>query len=571
VRLEVWFVPQAGGPGTARLRLVNTGPVARSEFELTFTSVVQLDPAPPDCLVGRRSGCHVVAPPPGFVLGPGETWEVTATCGHRPRHANDGPASAFLTLADGTVETVDTGLARRVVVGPVAPPTYRAAATSDVSGAAAAAVASRDARLHPYRPAVLTPTGEREVRVAISDALGAEAYRIEDHADGVAVTAGSELAAERALTALVRGARADGAVPLGMSAARHAWRGLHVDLARRAFPAADVEWLVDVAAWHGLNRLHLHLTDDEAWRVSVPGFPDLAGRGGWRGHGLALPALVGSGAEPYGVVYSPDDIARWHARADGTGVVLVPEIDLPGHSFAALAALPVLADPHDTSGAVSVQHFVDNVLNPGVPTTWALLEAAFGELADRFQSPWLHLGGDEVPAGAWSASPLAVQWGAERGVAGSRDIGARFLREVVALVRRTTGRQVGVWQEGAESGSLAPDDGYVVGWRSAEGCRRLAAAGYHVVAAPAEVHYLDMAASTEWYEPGAGWAGSSSLADIEWFDATAGWSDGERGNLLGVQACLWTEHVPDRPTMERLLFPRLTAIADRAWPAPSAD
>ena len=179
--------------------------------------------------------------------------------------------------------------------------------------------------------------------VAIDDALGGEAYRIEDDVDGVAVTAGSDLAAERALTALVRAARADGA-----AAARacrppaHAWRGLHVDLARRAFPAADVEWLVDVAAWHGLNRLHLHLTDDEAWRVPVPGFPDLAGRGGWRGHGLAVPALVGSGAEPYGVVYSADDIARWHARAEGAGVVLVPEIDLPGHSFAALAALPVL-------------------------------------------------------------------------------------------------------------------------------------------------------------------------------------------------------------------------------------
>ena len=146
----------------------------------------------------------------------------------------------------------------------------------------------------------------------------AEAYRIDDGGDGVAVAAGSTLAAERALTALVRAARADGTVPTGDSAARHGWRGLHIDLARRAFPAADVEWLVDVAAWHGLNRLHLHLTDDEAWRVPVPGFPELVERGAWRGHGLAVPALVGSGAAPYGVAYSADDIARWHARADGT-------------------------------------------------------------------------------------------------------------------------------------------------------------------------------------------------------------------------------------------------------------
>jgi hexosaminidase len=566
VRLEAWFVPLAGGAGTARLRLINTGPVARSGFELTFTSVVPLDPAPPACLVGRRSGCHVVAPPAGFVLSPGEVWDVTATCGHRPGHANDGPASAYLTLDDASVEAVTTGPARRVLIGPIAPPTYRAPATSAVSGAALVAVAARDARLHPYRPAVLTPTGEREVAVAIDDAFEAEAYRIEDGSDGVVITAGSPLAAERALTALVHAARADVPVPAGESAACHEWRGLHVDLARRAFPAVDVEWLVDVAAWQGLNRLHLHLTDDEAWRVPIPGFPQLAERGGWRGHGLAVPALVGSGAEPYGVVYSADDIARWHARAAGTGVVLVPEIDLPGHCFAALAALPALVDPHDTSGAVSVQHFVDNVLNPGAPATWALLESAFGELADRFPSPWLHLGGDEVPRGAWLGSPLAMKWGADRGATNAHELSAAFMREVVALVRRTTGRLVGVWQEAA--GALAPDDGYVVGWRSAEGCRRLAEAGYPVVAAPAERYYLDMAASADWYEPGTSWTGSSSLADIEAFDLTAGWSAAERARLLGIQACLWTEHVPDRPTMERLLFPRLTAIADAAWPPP---
>ncbi len=232
-----------------------------------------------------------------------------------------------------------------------------------------------------------------------------------------------------------------------------------------------------------------------------------------------MPPLVGSGAEPYGGAYSWDDVARWHGRAAGTGVVLVPEIDLPGHSFAALAAMPSLVDPDDTSGAVSVQHFVDNVLNPGVEATWPLLESAFGALADHFASPWLHVGGDEVPAGAWLGSPLAQRWAASRGARGSHEIGAAFLREVIALVRRTTGRLVGVWQEGAESGALSPDDGYVIGWRSAESCRRLAAAGHHVVAAPAEAYYLDMAASGEWYEPGTSWAGHTSLADVASFDA----------------------------------------------------
>ena len=129
----------------------------------------------------------------------------------------------------------------------------------------------------------------------------------------------------------------------------------------------------------------------------------------------------------------------------------------------------------------------------------------------------------------------------------------------------TTGRQVGVWQEAAESGALRPDDGYVVGWKSAADCRQLAAGGFQVVASPAEVYYLDMAADEEWHTPGMSWAGHSSVEDIEAFDVTAGWSAAERANLLGVQACLWTEHVHDRPALERLLFPRLAAFAESTW------
>ena len=139
VRLESWYVPATGGAGTMRLRLVNTGRDAIAGFELTFTTVVQLDPAPPACLVGRRSGCHVVAPPPGFVLEPGGVWELTATCGHRPAHANDGPASAFVTAGDDVI-AVATRTTRRVDVGAAAPTTYRA--DGDVAGAALAAVAA---------------------------------------------------------------------------------------------------------------------------------------------------------------------------------------------------------------------------------------------------------------------------------------------------------------------------------------------------------------------------------------------------------------------------------------------
>jgi hexosaminidase len=455
-------------------------------------------------------------------------------------------------------------VARRIAVGAAPAVTYRA--DGEPAGPAFAAVAARDQRLHPHRPAVLADTGEQPVEAAIDERRPAASFQLSPTVDGWSVVAGSSAALEQALVRLVRAARAGAPVPAGDHTARHGWRGLHVDLARQFLPATDVDWLVDIAAWHGLNRLHLHLTDDEGWRFPVPGYERLTEVGAWRGRGLPVPPLLGSGAAAYGGAYDRGDVARWHALAGPAGVELVPEVDLPGHSSAALAALPELADPDDTTGARSVQHFVDNALNPGVPATWPFLEAVFGALADAFGSPWLHLGGDEVAPGAWSGSPAAQRWAAARGVTGSRRIGAAFLRDVVALVRGVTGRRVGVWEEGADA--LAPGDGYAIGWTSAEACRRLAAAGHDVVAAPAGALYLDMAPSAEWYEPGTSWAGHTSVADVEAFDPTAGWTAPERERLLGVQACLWAEHVHDRPTLERLLFPRLTAVADAAWPAP---
>ena len=220
------------------------------------------------------------------------------------------------------------------------------------------------------------------------------------------------------------------------------------------------------------------------------------------------------------------------------------------------------------SGAVSVQHFVDNVLNPGVDATWPFLEAVFGELADRFPSPWLHLGGDEVPHGAWRRSPAAQRWAAEQGIDGADAIAAAFLRQVIDVVRASTGRQVGVWQEAAESGALDPGAGYVVGVEV--GRRRPPArvgrppgrrrAGAVVLPRPRRRRRL-VVAGGELGRPGVDWMTSTR------FDVTAGWSAGERAALLGIQACLWTEHVHDLATLRRLLLPRLTAIADAAWTA----
>lgn len=407
------------------------------------------------------------------------------TVSHPPRHANDGPLSAFLILPGGTTQPVDVEPLRTSTPGP--------AGTAGV---------------HDTSAPPLEFTGE----------------------------------------------------PV------YAFRGLHIDLARQWFEPDLVMRLLDAAAERRLTHLHLHLTDDEAWRLPVPQYPALAEVAGTRGYGRPLPAMLGGGAAAVGRAYTAGEIDRWVAHAAALGIVLVPEVDLPAHNHAALTAVPELRDPGDTSHARSVQYFTDNVLVPGLATTQPFLEAVVDTLAERFpNSPHLHIGGDEVPHGAWRGSPAVRALCAEQGLASTREIEGFFHRELVATIRARTGRRVGAWQEAAESGGVHPDDGYVVGWRRADDCRTLAAAGYQVVVSPGEAYYLDMATDTAWDTPGMSWAGATSLADVEAFEPGAGWTAEERSRLLGVQACLWTELVPDEATLWQRLLPRLDAIARRGW------
>jgi len=343
-----------------------------------------------------------------------------------------------------------------------------------------------------------------------------------------------------------------------------AWRGLHVDLARQWFEPDTVEWLIDVAAERGLNRLHLHLTDDEGWRLPVEDYPALA-HAAVRGHGLVLPPMLGGGAQPEGRLYTAGEIARWVAHAGAAGVVLVPEVDMPAHMHAALAALPELRDPDDRTGARSIQGFLDNVLVPGHPETDPFVDAVLDALCALFPaSPWIHIGGDEVAPGAWARSPIAARFAAARGAAGANAIAAAFMRDIADRVRQR-GRQVVAWQEIAEAGGLDPDDGNVLCWQSVGVARVLAAKGFDVVVAPGSAYYFDMAADDRWESPGSSWAGSVSVERVADFEPGRGWSEQALAHLVGVQACLWTEHVRDRASIERMLLPRLDAFARRAW------
>jgi hexosaminidase len=568
---------------------------------LAFTSIVQLTPSADSGarLARQLASYHEFAP--STDLAAGQTWTIgDLQLSHLPNHANDGPVSGFLVHPDHSTSPVDVEPMRRmgvsdsrrdlgderpadspagagelsllpypayVVVHEPASSSFTSVSfatgpdAARVAWDAIAALATRAGASH------LTEDGGVAVSATVDPELISEEYRLVIEHDSIVVTAADSSGFRHGFVTLARWLA--GGLPSRASVVdlpRYPFRGLHVDLARQWFEPDVVGRLIDAAAWRKLSHLHLHLTDDESWRLPVAEFSGLATVAAVRGHGLPLPQMLGGGPARVGRAYTCEEIAAWVAQAEALGIVLVPEVDLPAHVHAALTALPQLRDPDDVSGAVSVQYYTDNVLVPGHPRTMPFVEAVVDALATLFpKSPWIHIGGDEVPEQAWSGSPIVAAVRRQRDLSTIADVEASFHRDVVDTIRQRTGRRVGAWQEAALSDGVAPDDGYVVGWRTVEVCRQLAAQGYDVVVSPAQAYYLDMAVDDEWFTPGASWAGSTPLERVCEFDPEEGWTDEERVHLLGLQACLWTEHVADEPTLHGFLFPRLDAVAERAW------
>ena len=314
--------------------------------------------------------------------------------------------------------------------------------------------------------------------------------------------------------------------------------------------------------------------------------------GAWRGHGLPVPALLGSGPEASGGYYSKAAIRGIVALAGRLGIDVIPEIDVPGHCYAMLQALPELRDPAETGSYFSVQGFPNNCLNPAREETFRVLETIFDELIELFPSKIIHIGADEVPLGAWSGSPEALARLRQIGGAAIADAHARrnnvvtnvhgadeiegsgaallqaeFLQRIQTFLA-SRGCITGGWQEAAHGNVIDKAKVYLNGWRSVEISAELAGQGYDMVVCPGQVYYLDMANSPAWSEPGAGWAGWSDPEKLYRFDPVEGWTEAQKRHFLGVQGCIWSEPMTDRGVFDRLVFPRLSALAETGWTRP---
>ncbi|TLS42902.1 beta-N-acetylhexosaminidase [Streptomyces montanus] len=356
-------------------------------------------------------------------------------------------------------------------------------------------------------------------------------------------------------------------------APRFGWRGLMLDVSRHFMPKDGVLRYLDLMAAHKLNVFHFHLTDDQGWRIEIKRHPKLTETGSWRartkfGH-RASPLWE---EKPHGGYYTQDDIREIVAYAAERHIAVVPEIDIPGHSQAAIAAYPELGntDVIDTTSLSvwdnwGVSH---NVLAP-TDNTLRFYEGVFEEVLELFPSEFIHVGGDECAKEQWRQSPTVQARIKELGLADEDELQSWFIRHFDNWLTARGRRLIG-WDEILEGG-LAPGAA-VSSWRGYGGGITAARAGHDVVMCPEQQVYLDHRQDGGADEPvPIGYV--RTLEDVYRFEPVPPELTADQArHVLGTQANVWTEVMEDRARVDYQTFPRLAAFAEVAWsalPAPA--
>ncbi|MER5825715.1 beta-N-acetylhexosaminidase [Streptomyces mirabilis] len=444
----------------------------------------------------------------------------------------------------------------------------------------------------PLRPG---PQDARNaVRLLLDDTLEPEAYKLSVVANwGIEIRGGGAagvfwgaqtlrqlLGPDAFRRAPVRPGRAYGiAHQIIEDAPRFPWRGLMLDVSRHFMPKDGVLRHLDLMAAHKLNVFHFHLTDDQGWRVQIKRYPRLTEVGSWRartkfGH-RASPLWE---EKPHGGFYTQDDIREIVAYAAERHIGVVPEIDIPGHSQAAIAAYPELGntDVIDTTSLTvwDTWGISKNVLAP-TDNTLRFYEGVFEELLELFPadagpfSGFVHIGGDECAKDQWKRSPTAQARIRELGLADEDELQSWFVRHFDNWLSARGRRLIG-WDEILEGG-LA-EGAAVSSWRGYQGGVTAARAGHDVVMCPEQQVYLDHRQAAGPDEPvPIGYV--RTLEDVYRFEPVPPeLTEAEARHVLGTQANVWTEVMEDPARVDYQTFPRLAAFAEVAWsalPAPA--
>ncbi|WDM66660.1 family 20 glycosylhydrolase [Xanthomonas cucurbitae] len=430
---------------------------------------------------------------------------------------------------------------------------------------------TRGLTLEVRAEATPSPASIRLQRSAQAPVAQKEGYSLDVTAQGIHIAArdgaGLLYGAVSAWQLMTADARQGAVTVQGVSIRdwpRFGWRGQHLDVARHFHDVDTVKHVLDAMAVHKLNVLHWHLTDDQGWRIEIKRYPKLTEVGAWR-----TPPGAGRHGTPerYGGFYTQQQISEIVAYAARLHITVLPELDMPGHAQAAVAAYPEEVGVPGVRTPVGVDWGVNPYLFNTSERSLSFITHVLDEVLTLFPSTYIHIGGDEAVKDQWEASPAVRAQMRKLGVKDAHAMQGWFNEQLATYLTQHGRRMIG-WDEILEGG--VPASASVMSWRGVEGAVTAARQGHDVVLAPGDWLYLDNLQTTRSDEPN-GRLTVLPLSKVYAFDPVpSDLTTDQARHVLGAQGALWSEYIPSRWHVDHALFPRLSAVAEMTWSPPAA-
>ena len=432
----------------------------------------------------------------------------------------------------------------------------------------------------PYRKSgalALSESGDSDsaIKVGIDGQGAAESYRLSVTTEGIALNAADYAGLFYGLQTLSQLMPPDAVTSSDVSsfdlpvieiddAPRFTYRGVHLDVARHFFPPEFIKHYIDLLALYKINRFHWHLTEDQGWRIEIDQYPKLTEVAAFReqtqiGHGLD--EFQGDGVR-YGGFYTKEEIREIVAYAQARNVMIIPEIEMPGHATAALAAYPELACTEGPFEVAMTWGIFEDIYCP-YEETFEFLENVLLEVIDLFPGDYIHIGGDEAPKTRWEESEYVQDLMVREGFNDVEQVQGYFIRRIEKFLNEQGKRLIG-WDEIIEGG--LPPNATVMSWRGTIGGIEASRRGHDVVMTPYSHLYLDYYQSADQENEPFAIGGFLPLDTVYSYEPVPSQlRERDKTRIIGAQANVWTEYMKTGEHVEYMLLPRMLALAEVVW------
>ena len=365
-------------------------------------------------------------------------------------------------------------------------------------------------------------------------------------------------------------------LPLGLIQDRPQfnWRGMHLDCARQFHSLDHIKRLLDYMVLFKLNRFHWHLTDNEAWRLDIKSFPNLAKQTSYRGYHEIIPPVYGTGYHRSGGFYSSEDVKEIIEYSNKLNIEVMPEIDLPAHSWALLQVMPELQDKKSNNIFQDVGNYQNNTINPTLDDTWNFLESVLKDIAENFPYSLIHIGVDERPKDSWRGSSELIEFMKKNKFQSFDEIQDYFVDRIINILKRFN-KRTAAWNEaalpphkdiGSGGGTGNIDKSCLIfAWEHMSVVEKALKQGFETVMCPGQLCYFDMAYNNSTYERGICWAATIETPDVHAWQPLNDIDPKYHHLIAGVQGQLWSETLTKDHYIDSMINPRLATLAEVSW------